>query len=261
MGGPQFDRNFGGYRVFCGDLGSRTNKFELEREFDTFGPLVDCWVARNPPGFAFIVYKHADDAERAVEELDGRTICGRRVRVEHARPTGGKKGGSFGRGYLRQRSPGYRSPLRTLLCKQSPDTKRDDDDRRPSRRDRKRSPSRSRSRSSSHEERRSSRRHRRSRSHSRSKKESKRKRRSSSSRSPVEKKTRQRSSSRERSSTPVDKNRDHGSRSPSKDDNKKETKKNDTDKSNNEKIDNDDNDESRSSPTPGESETKNNDDD
>ncbi|CAF0956644.1 unnamed protein product [Rotaria magnacalcarata] len=251
MGGPQFDRNFGGYRVFCGDLGSRTNKFELEREFDTFGPLVDCWVARNPPGFAFIVYKHADDAERAVEELDGRTICGRRVRVEHARPTGGKKGGSFGRGYLRQRSPGYRSP----------DTKRDDDDRRPSRRDRKRSPSRSRSRSSSHEERRSSRRHRRSRSHSRSKKESKRKRRSSSSRSPVEKKTRQRSSSRERSSTPVDKNRDHGSRSPSKDDNKKETKKNDTDKSNNEKIDNDDNDESRSSPTPGESETKNNDDD
>lgn len=254
MGGPQFDRNFGGYRVFCGDLGSRTNKFELEREFDTFGPLVDCWVARNPPGFAFIVYKHADDAERAVEELDGRTICGRRVRVEHARPTGGKKGGSFGRGYLRQRSPGYRSP----------DTKRDDDDRRPSRRDRKRSPSRSRSRSSSHEERRSTRRHRRSRSrsHSRSKKESKRKRRSSSSRSPVEKKTRQRSSSRERSSTPVDKNRDRGSRSPSKDDdNKKETKKNDIDKSNNEKIDNDDNDESRSSPTPGESEIKNNDDD
>ncbi len=53
-------------------LGSRTNKFELEKEFDSFGPLVDCWVARNPPGFAFIVYKHADDAERAVEELDGR---------------------------------------------------------------------------------------------------------------------------------------------------------------------------------------------
>ncbi len=37
-----------------------------------------------------------------------RTICGRRVRVEHARPTGNKKGASFGRGYLRQRSPGHR---------------------------------------------------------------------------------------------------------------------------------------------------------
>ncbi|CAF2640426.1 unnamed protein product [Rotaria sp. Silwood2] len=249
MGGPQYDRNFGGYRVFCGDLGSRTNKFELEREFDAFGPLVDCWVARNPPGFAFIVYKHADDAERAVEELDGRTICGRRVRVEHARPTGGKKGGSFGRGYLRQRSPGYRSP----------DSKRDDDDRRTGRRDRRRSPSRSRSRSSSKEERRSSRRHRRSRS--RSKKESKRKHRSSSSRSPVEKKSRQRSSSRERSSTPVEKNHDRTSRSPSKDDdNKKEGKKNDIDKLNNEKIDQDDNDESRSSPIPGEAEMKNNND-
>ena len=53
-------------------VGSRTNKFEIEKEFDSFGPLVDCWVARNPPGFAFIVFKHADDAERAVEELDGR---------------------------------------------------------------------------------------------------------------------------------------------------------------------------------------------
>jgi len=52
--------------------GSRTNKFELEKEFDSFGPLVDCWVARNPPGFAFIVYKHADDAECFVDELDGR---------------------------------------------------------------------------------------------------------------------------------------------------------------------------------------------
>lgn len=255
MGGPQYDRNFGGYRVFCGDLGSRTNKFELEREFDAFGPLVDCWVARNPPGFAFIVYKHADDAERAVEELDGRTICGRRVRVEHARPTGGKKAGSFGRGYLRQRSPGYRSP----------DSKRDDDDRRGGRRERRRSPSRSRSRSSSHEERRSSRRHRRSRSrsHSRSKKESKRKRRSSSSRSPAEKKrSHPRSSSRERSSSPADKTRDRASRSASKeDDSKRDGKKNDIDKPNNDKIDQDDNDESRSSIAAGEAEMKNNDDD
>jgi len=257
MGGPQYDKNFGGYRVFCGDLGSRTNKFELEKEFDSFGPLVDCWVARNPPGFAFIVYKHADDAERAVEELDGRTICGRRVRVEHARPTGNKKGASFGRGYLRQRSPGYRSP----------DSKRDhDDDRRTSRRDRRRSPSRSRSRSSSHEERRSSRRHhRRSRSHSRSKKESKRKHRSPSSRSPVaeKKRSRQRSSSRDRSSSPVEKARDHSSRSPSKDENddKKEGNKNDNDKLVTEKVDQDENDESRSTPTGGDAEMKNDDDD
>lgn len=257
MGGPQYDRNFGGYRVFCGDLGSRTNKFELEKEFDSFGPLVDCWVARNPPGFAFIVYKHAEDAERAVEELDGRTICGRRVRVEHARPTGNKKGASFGRGYLRQRSPGFRSP----------DSKRDhDDDRRTNRRERKRSPSRSKSRSSSHEERRSSKRHHR-RSGSRSKKESKRKRRSSSSRSPAgeKKRSRQRSTSRDRSSSPVEKaRRDRPSRSPSKEGNeeKKEGKTTDNDKSTNDKIDHEDNDESRSSPPPpGDADMKNNDED
>lgn len=259
MGGPQYDRNFGGYRVFCGDLGSRTNKYELEREFDSFGPLVDCWVARNPPGFAFIVYRHADDAERAVEELDGRTICGRRVRVEHARPTGGKKAGSFGRGYLRQRSPGYRSP----------DSRRDnEDDRRGRRRDRRRSPSQSRSRSSSPDEGRSSRRHRhrsRSRSHSRPKKASKRKHRSSSSRSPVEKKhSRQRSSSRERSLTPADKSRrDRSSRSASKEDadEKKDRNKNDNEESNNEKNYHDDNDESRSTPPADDADMKNNDED
>jgi len=219
MVGPQYDRNFGGYRVFCGDLGSRTNKYELEKEFDSFGPLVDCWVARNPPGFAFIVYKRADDAERAVDELDGRTICGRRVRVEHARPTMNKKGATFGRGHLRQRSPGYHSP----------DSRRDhDDDRRTSRKEKRRSPSRSRS--SSPEERRSSRRHhRRSRSHSRSKKESKRKRRSSSSHSPVPEKKR----SRQRSLSP----------SPLKTD--VEEKKDQME----EKSVHDDNEESHSSPT------------
>lgn len=30
------------------------------------------FVCRNPPGFAFVVYKHSDDAEAAVRGLNGR---------------------------------------------------------------------------------------------------------------------------------------------------------------------------------------------
>lgn len=40
------DKNRGGYRVFVGDLGSRVGKYELEREFQGFGPILDVWVAR-----------------------------------------------------------------------------------------------------------------------------------------------------------------------------------------------------------------------
>ncbi|CAE1230065.1 SFRS7 [Acanthosepion pharaonis] len=80
------DRIRGGYRIFVGDLGNRVGKYELEREFKSFGPITDVWVARNPPGFAFLVFKYPEDAERAVRDLDGRMVCGRRVRVEHARP-------------------------------------------------------------------------------------------------------------------------------------------------------------------------------
>jgi len=80
------DRIRGGYRIFVGDLGNRVGKYELEREFKSFGPITDVWVARNPPGFAFLVFKYPEDAERAVRDLNGRMVCGRRVRVEHARP-------------------------------------------------------------------------------------------------------------------------------------------------------------------------------
>ncbi len=30
------------------------------------------FFCRNPPGFAFLVFKYADDAEKAVRDLDGR---------------------------------------------------------------------------------------------------------------------------------------------------------------------------------------------
>lgn len=32
---------------------------------------MEVWLARNPPCFAFIVYRHREDAELAARELDG----------------------------------------------------------------------------------------------------------------------------------------------------------------------------------------------
>lgn len=69
-------------KVYVGDLGSNARKEDIEDAFSHYGPLRSVWVARNPPGFAFVEFEDARDAEDSVRGLDGRTICGRRARVE-----------------------------------------------------------------------------------------------------------------------------------------------------------------------------------
>ncbi|KAK9872613.1 hypothetical protein WA026_018748 [Henosepilachna vigintioctopunctata] len=100
-------------KVYVGNLGSSASKHELESAFSKYGPLRNVWVARNPPGFAFVEFEDARDAEDAVRGLDGTRCCGNRVRVEmsngRSRRGGGRRGPSR---YSRSRSPRRsRSPL------------------------------------------------------------------------------------------------------------------------------------------------------
>ncbi|KAG4076188.1 hypothetical protein HA402_014737 [Bradysia odoriphaga] len=79
-------------KVYVGELGNSARKNDLEDSFSYYGPLRNVWIARNPPGFAFVEFEDARDAEDAVRGLDGRTICGRRARVELSN---GKSGRGF----------------------------------------------------------------------------------------------------------------------------------------------------------------------
>jgi RNA recognition motif-containing protein len=45
---------------------------DLHADFDRYGKIADVWVARKPPGFAFIEYENVDDAKDAVKDMDGR---------------------------------------------------------------------------------------------------------------------------------------------------------------------------------------------
>ncbi|CAL4068555.1 unnamed protein product, partial [Meganyctiphanes norvegica] len=83
-------------KVYVGDLGNSGNKADLEEAFSYYGPLKSVWVARSPPGFAFVEFEDPRDAEDAVRGLDGRTICGRRARVEMSK--GKSRGRDSGRG-------------------------------------------------------------------------------------------------------------------------------------------------------------------
>ncbi|KAK8386029.1 hypothetical protein O3P69_010632 [Scylla paramamosain] len=69
-------------KVYVGNLGNADAKHELESAFSKYGPLVNVWVARNPPGFAFVEFEDPRDAEDSVRALDGTRLCGVRVKVE-----------------------------------------------------------------------------------------------------------------------------------------------------------------------------------
>merc|ERR1712110_871911 len=93
-------------KVYIGNLGNNASKYEIEDAFAKYGPLRNVWVARNPPGFAFIEFEDPRDAEDSVRGLDGTRVCGQRVQVEmssgQSRSGGGddrgRDGGGGGRG-------------------------------------------------------------------------------------------------------------------------------------------------------------------
>ncbi|CAL9704692.1 unnamed protein product [Knipowitschia caucasica] len=128
-------------KVYVGNLGNNGDKTEIERAFGYYGPLRSVWVARNPPGFAFVEFEDPRDANDAVRELDGRTMCNCRVRVELS--SGEKRSRSRGAPPPWSRRPRERDDYRG---RRSPPARR--------RSPRRRSFSRSRSRSFSRDRRR-----------------------------------------------------------------------------------------------------------
>ncbi|XP_054263422.1 serine/arginine-rich splicing factor 7-like isoform X1 [Macrosteles quadrilineatus] len=150
-------------KIYVGDLGSSASKQDLEEAFSYYGPIRNVWVARNPPGFAFVEFEDPRDAEDAVRGLDGRTVCGRRVRVEMS--NGARKSGY--RGPPPRRSRPFHPEDRCYECGERGHYARDCTRYRG--RGRRRSYSRSRSRSRSRDRRTRSRSASRSRSRGRSK--------------------------------------------------------------------------------------------
>ncbi|KAK9792256.1 hypothetical protein WJX73_010278 [Symbiochloris irregularis] len=124
-------------RVYVGGIAQSLAEKDLEDEFIRFGTLRSVWVARKPPGFAFIEFEDVRDAEDAIRKLDG--LNGWRVELsrkgERGPPRGGggygdrDRHGGGGRDYDRQggdrfggqggyggRGGGMRSEMRCYEC-------------------------------------------------------------------------------------------------------------------------------------------------
>ncbi|XP_074280398.1 serine/arginine-rich splicing factor RSZ22A-like [Silene latifolia] len=91
-------------RVYVGNLDPRVSERDLEDEFRTFGVIRSVWVARRPPGYAFVDFDDPRDAKDAIHQLDGKN--GWRIELSHnsrgsgggGRGGGGGGGGGRGRG-------------------------------------------------------------------------------------------------------------------------------------------------------------------
>lgn len=81
-------------RVYVGNLDPRTTERDLEDEFRVFGVLRSVWVARKPPGYAFIEFDDRRDAVDAIHALNGKSGW----RVEMSRSSRGGGGSGRGRG-------------------------------------------------------------------------------------------------------------------------------------------------------------------
>jgi len=95
-------------KIYVGNL-PETNPVPastIERLFSKYGRVRDCWVARLPAGFAFVMMDDERDASDAIDALDGTKVDGQRIRVEISRTksTGrGKGGGRKARSISRSR--------------------------------------------------------------------------------------------------------------------------------------------------------------
>ncbi|KAK2195134.1 bifunctional RNA-binding domain superfamily/RNA recognition motif domain/Nucleotide-binding alpha-beta plait domain superfamily [Babesia duncani] len=69
-------------KVYVGNLSHDVTNDHLQALFSKFGKIASVWIARKPPGFAFVTFEDERDANDAIEELDGTSYEGTTIKVE-----------------------------------------------------------------------------------------------------------------------------------------------------------------------------------
>jgi RNA recognition motif-containing protein len=89
-----------GKKLFVGNLSYSTTEADLEAFFSQIGACESATVVTDRAtgrsrGFGFVEMSSADEAGKAIAELNGRELQGRTVNVSEAneRPAGGRPGG------------------------------------------------------------------------------------------------------------------------------------------------------------------------
>lgn len=91
------------FHVFVGDLSSEVDSTKLREAFSPFGVVSEAKVIRDtatnkPKGYGFVSYPKRDDAERAIEQMNGQWLGRRTIRTNWASRKPGEEGGRAERG-------------------------------------------------------------------------------------------------------------------------------------------------------------------
>ena len=90
-------------KLYVGNLNFNTTQSELEQVFSEFGTVTSVNLITDrdtgrPRGFGFVEMSTAEEAQAAIDVLDGKDLGGRNVTVNIAKPREPRGGGGGGGG-------------------------------------------------------------------------------------------------------------------------------------------------------------------
>jgi cold-inducible RNA-binding protein len=101
-------------KLFVGNLSFDTTENDLQDAFAAHGTVVETnlmmdRMSGRPRGFGFVTMSSPEEAQKAIEALNGTQLSGRAITVNVARPREERPGGGGGRGPRRDFRGGNRS--------------------------------------------------------------------------------------------------------------------------------------------------------
>jgi len=99
---PGHDRNQMSAKLFVGNLSFDLTENDLQDAFAAHGTVVETNLMMDretgrPRGFGFVTMSTPNEAQKAMEALNGRQLAGRALTVNLARPREERSGGGGGR--------------------------------------------------------------------------------------------------------------------------------------------------------------------
>ena len=89
--------------IYVGNLSSETSEDDLREAFAAFGQVESVNLIKDrftgeSRGFGFVEMPSKDEAQKAIDEMDGTDLKGRALKVNAARPKTERRGGGGGGG-------------------------------------------------------------------------------------------------------------------------------------------------------------------